>query len=256
MRHIPKDSIVSWATDSENPNFPVTMVADMHPKRKYKALSGAWSARITLGVVGGCSDIMLAGTNAINAVVSVTDPNEISWADTDTWADGDSWANVPVSVAAAVTQRSRSNAMWLEIIPQVNVPCEVELTAIASPSETLEIGVIRAGLADIYGGRNPRFGIAEDGEDKSIEEENSNGSFYYKKRDVLRVFGLSALFLRNDAWRLADHFDEIGKEPTAWRITDKDESDWVIFASMTVRPSIGHDHQLHSPVNFDLREVI
>ena len=257
MRHLREDSIVSRSASPENPNFPISRTADMHPKRKYKALQDEWRSIITLGVVGGCSDIMLAGTNAINATVSVTDPNEIAWAEDDYWADdSDTWINGPINITASVTQRSRSSALWLQFSEVVNRPCEIEMTTACQPAETLEIGVIRAGLSETYGGRNPRFGLPEDGDDKSIFDDNSNGSFYYKKRDILRVFSASAIMSRTDAWLMADYFDVHGQEPSAWRITDKNDSEWVLFARLLGRPSIQHSHLSHCDVSFDLKEVL
>lgn len=255
MRHIKKDYIVSRTASSENANFPISLTADMHPKRKYKADGANYMSIITLEVIGGCSDIMLAGTNAQAVDVTVTDPNEIAFADGDDWADGDEWINVPLSVTATTTQRSRTNALWLQLSSSVNVPCEVELVASSEITQALEIGIIRAGLAETYGGRNPKYGLAEDGDDKSIEGENSNGSFYYKKRDVLRIFQASMLLTRENAWRMTDNYDETGKAPAAWRITDKDENEWIIFARHTYRPRIVHSYHNLSEVSVELKEV-
>jgi len=78
MRHISENRIVSITASSENPNFPVERVLDNHPGRKYRSASPAESIiTITAGVIGGCSDIMIAGTNAGLVTVTAIDPNAV-----------------------------------------------------------------------------------------------------------------------------------------------------------------------------------
>ena len=55
---------------------------------------------------------------------------------------------------------------------------------------------------------------------------------------------------------MADYFDVHGQEPSAWRITDKNDSEWVLFARLLGRPSIQHSHLSHCDVSFDLKEVL
>jgi len=81
MRHISENRIVSIAASSENPEFPIERVLDNHPGRPYRSASPAQSTvTITAGVLGGCSDIMIAGTNAGNVSVTATDPNAVQFA--------------------------------------------------------------------------------------------------------------------------------------------------------------------------------
>ena len=94
MRHIADDNIVSITADSEDANFLIEMVSDSHPKRIWKTDDNISKAKVTIGVVGGVSDILVAGTNAASASVSVSDPNEMSWGDSDLWGGATSGGDV------------------------------------------------------------------------------------------------------------------------------------------------------------------
>lgn len=255
MKHIKTDSIYSRSASSENANFPISRTADMHPKRKYKALAGAWFATITIEVVGGCSDIMLAGTNATSLTITASDPNQISWGDSDTWGDGDTWANTGASTTIDLIQNNRSQTLWAEFGTPVLVPCVVSIVAYCPPTDTLEIGVLRAGLARTYGA-SPKYGLSEGRVDYSIVDENSNGSFSVLQRDKVRTFVGELITTRAYAWELADNYDEMGMEPTAWRLTDHENSEYAVFARFTSPPQSQHLYPGYSAVNFELLEVI
>jgi hypothetical protein len=79
MKHIVENKIVRISTNSENPNFPVSTCLDLHPKRKYRSTDASNNVVLGCGIVGGCSDIMLAGTNAVAAQVVVEDPCVMEW---------------------------------------------------------------------------------------------------------------------------------------------------------------------------------
>ena len=255
MRHIPGDSIVARSTSSEDPNFPLSMVADDHPKRVYKALPGVSDVTVSLDIIGGCSDIMLAGTNVMTAEITVSDPNFVEWGDGDAWQTGDSWPDVISSVTSTVIQREKSKALWVQLSSTVSIPCIATLNLHSKPIDTLSVGIIRAGIAETYGA-NPNYGLKEGRVDYSIIDLNSNGSRYYKKRDIVREFDLTLEITRDNAWKLAQYFDSFGEKPMAWKLTDLDNNNWLVFACISDTPGVSHDYPTTCVVNVKLTEVL
>lgn len=255
MRHIANNSIINISASSENPNFPAIALSDYHPKRVWKALSG-YAAVLTLSIVGGCTDIMVAGTNALTASITVTDPNEIEWESGVAWESGVEWAVMPPSPSVNVIQRSSSRTLWLGLSQPVSVPCIIDMTLTCDGDETLYAGVVTAGIADEYGGRNPKYGVGHSRLDYGILSENSNGSMYYKQRDNVRAFSVSGLMQTVDAIRLLDTFSEIGYFPSAWKLTEAEGNEWVIFGRFSDSPSITHDHLTYSNISFSIIEVL
>jgi hypothetical protein len=255
MKHISTNRIISIAASSENPNFPASRLLDEHPKRVWKVAFGH-TATLTADVVGGCSDIMLAGTNAMSATLTVIDPNEIEWEAGVDWEAGIEWAELDSTPAITVTQRSSSRSLWVELSQPVTIPCQLSLSLTCDGGETLYAGVASAGLADDYGGRNPSYGLGHERIDYGIMAENSNGSFYYKQRDNVRSFDVNGLFLTEDAIRLLDSFSSLGYYPSAWRLTDKTGNEWVVFGRFSGSPKISHQYPQHSNAQFQIIEVL
>lgn len=256
MKHIDQNNIVLITASSEDANFPATRLLDDSPKRLYKAENENYLATLTAEIVGGCSDILIANTNAISATVIVTDPNIMEWGDGDTWADGDEWGNTLISVSASTLQNNSSTAMLLELTNTVLVPCVAAVTLTAPPGNTLYAGVMTAKISDTYGGVNPFFGYGGEPVDYSIKDENSNGSRYYKKRDIVRNPSLSVLMLHEDAWRFEANFLERGETPSGWKLSDMNNNYWVMYASIDGPPSITYEDYQNSMVQFKLIEVL
>lgn len=256
MRHIAQNKIISITASSEAAGFPATRLLDEHPKRAWQAVSGDNSATLTAEVIGGCSDIMVAGTNAATALVVVSDPNAIDWEAGIDWEPGVEWASLPAALTASVVQRSQSKSLWIQLSDSVGIPCELALTLIGPGGIAVYAGIVTAGIADTYGGRNPAYGMEHTRIDFGISAENSNGSFYYKKRDNVREFRCDGIALRADAIRMLDTFDNLGRNPSGWRLTDLEGNDFVIFGRFADAPQISHSYFSHSEFSFSIIEVL
>lgn len=256
MRHIAQNKIISIIADSSDANFPASRLLDEHPKRQWKAASGVYSATLTAEVIGGCSDIMIAGTNAASASVTVADPNEIDWEAGIDWETGVEWASLPAALTASVIQRSQSQSLWIQLSDTVEIPCEVAIELTGPGGTAVFAGVVLAGIADTYGDRNPSYGMEHTRIDFGITAENSNGSFYYKKRDNVREFSVNGIAIRSDAIRLLDTFDALGSNPSAWKLTDETGNDFVVFGRYADSPQIRHNYFSHSEFSFSIIEVL
>ena len=88
MKHIDRSNIVDISANTENANFPIENVLDLKPGRKYKTPTGEWVSEIAADCTIGVSDIVVAGTNATQATVSVDDPNVFEFAGDWEWGGG------------------------------------------------------------------------------------------------------------------------------------------------------------------------
>lgn len=262
MKHIISNNVVNVSADTEDPNFPATRLLDNYPSRKYKPANDDWSAILTVDVVGGCSDLMIAGTNAASVSVSVIDPNifelDTGWslgtsAD-DAGALDFSWANQDISTTSTETYDINNDTIWIELSETVIAPCQVILTLSGSSVEPLTAGVITANTVETYSGDNPNFGLDKDQDDRSVSAKNSNGSRYYKKGTVVRVFDVEVEMSRSDSRKLESFFNTQGELPSGWRLTDENSNDYMVFARMSGAPKITDSYPVNSVVNFKLIE--
>lgn len=262
MRHIDSDNIISVSADNENVNFPIENIQDEHPRRVYKAEEYVNTATVTLGVVGGCDSFILAGTNATGVDVSVEDPNAIEWRDGSEWRDDSYWVNRDFSASATVTQRSDSEALWLDLDEAIGVPALVSLTLMSTVGTTLQVGVIRANSAESYEDEDgdlpidPDYGLSESRIDYSIIDTNSNGSEYYKKRDIVRTFGVSVFMPTSKYYKLMESYDTYGQQPMGWKLTDIESNNWVVFGKFDGPPVGTYNHHFYTNVTFTITEVL
>jgi hypothetical protein len=119
----------------------------------------------------------------------------------------------------------------------------------------LEIGVITGNIAETYGG-DPLYGFSVEAGDYSIKAENSNGSQYYKKRDIVRAFDVALEIPRENALKLLDNFMEIGETASAWRLSDLTGGDWMVYGKFNESPSVQHNNFAFSNVSFNILEVL
>lgn len=255
MKHIAINQITSITADYADVEFPATNMLDDKPKRVWKAGGGVSSATVSIEVSGECSDIAIFGTNAITATFDVYDPNAIEWGDSDTWGDTDTWANSDfVGITGTVIRRENTGAMWIALNQTLTRPCIADLYLLASGGDELYAGITTAGLGDDFNEAGMRYGLSEDRRDYSVTAELSNGARYYKKRDIARTFSGSVLMLTTDYHRLIDTFDTLGSVPSAWKMTDINSTEWLIFGYPSI--SCSHDYSLHSTVNIQINEVV
>ncbi len=241
MKHIKENNITALSAGSFQANFEPSFMLDEHPKRLWKAANGISVETITAEISYGCSDIALFGTNAIVASVLVFDPNAIEFGDdasstvADIYGDdgssrvSDIWANSEINITGTFEQRSFSEALWIELNEIVGVPCIAEITVETGTGNTVNVGVIRAAVAEDYNVTAPETGINEGRRDFSIETQLQNGARYYKKRDIVRTFDSTIHMDTTEWYKLAQSYDTIGAQPTAWNLTTLPGTDWLIF---------------------------
>jgi hypothetical protein len=204
----------------------------------------------------GVSDIAIFGTNAETSSITASDPNGMEWGDTDEWGDSDIWANSEITDPTITqTQRSNSQALWLELENTIDRPCVLELTLDSAVGFILKAGTIDVDIASLYGGKNPQYGIDQVREDTSVSSELSNGARYYKKRDVLRLFTLTIFMLASDASDLLEFFETYGAVARPWKLTDEDNNDWLVYGYL-ISPGSNHPIVEKSYITMSVKEEL
>lgn len=169
----------------------------------------------------------------------------------------DEWANSdPLNYTGSVTQDSANNMLLIELSQTAAVPCQASITINGPGGEAVNCGVMTANVAATYAGKNPQYGLSKSQLDFSIKAENSNGSPFYKKRDIVRAFDLTAIMPRASTRELESFFREFGEAPTGWQLTDITGSDYLVFGRMEGSPIITDDYPNHSTVSWRIVEVL
>ena len=253
MRVLAGTNITSISADTFNPIHPVSALLDPHPKRKWKADDGDWQGTVTFSV-NGIDCLVLFGTNARSAKLTISDPNEVNWEAGVAWEADVQWAYVEISNPRVLAIQSGSSyAIWIDLA-KIESTVTVDMLLICASSETLEAGVLRAGIAEDFS--CPSWGMREKLIDYSIRHELSNGSVYYRKRDIVRQFELP-IDMNRDAefYRLvSDIIRENGSVPVAWRLTPLGD-DWVVLGRPEM-PEAEHDRPHRSRIDCIITEVI
>ncbi len=275
MKHIQDNNISAISANSFQLNFEPSFMLDEHPKRLWKAGVDITTSVITAEVSYGCSDIAIFGTNAVTASVLVYDPNAMEWGkeilgsgslgSQDEWGEeilgggslgsDDEWANTEINISGTVEQRSFSEALWIELNETIVRPVIAEVTLIGPGGETLHAGIMRASISEDYGVTAPEAGLNEGRQDFSIETQLQNGARYYKKRDIVRIFSGSIYMDTTEWYKLAQSYDTIGSQPTAWNLTTLPVTDWLIFGYIS-NLSGSHITKTIVNVNINITEVI
>jgi hypothetical protein len=256
MKQLWENLITSVSASSENENFPADLLLNRSPKIAWVAADGVYSAVLTAETSNGVTDIIIAGTNATSISITGTDPNGVGWAEDDGWAEGVTWVSPEVNVYGETIQRSRSQAMWITLSTVVDIPILLEITLTCDSSETLYAGTIMAGVPDDFGGGGPRYGAQEGRQDLSVKVVNKNGSIYYKKRDILRTFAISALLKEASAAKMMDIYEDIGEQGAGWKLTTENDQNVVVYARHDGPPVKSRDHYSHSNMAINLVEVL
>ena len=256
MKLLYTNVVTSVSADSENSSFTADNLLDRSPKIKWKAEDGVTSATLTCSTSTGVDNIVIAGTNATSVSINGYDPNSTIWAESDSFAEGVTWGNPVVNIYGNATQRSKSQAVLVELSTIVDVPVILDITLSCAEGETIYAGLIFAGEPEEFGGRGPKYGYEEGREDLSIKVVNKNGSIYYLKRDILRTFALSATLSNESAERLMDIYEEVGESGCAWKITDDNNNNVVVYARFNGSPTKSRSFLNFSDVNINLTEVL
>ncbi|MBW2606147.1 MAG: hypothetical protein JRD05_00780 [Deltaproteobacteria bacterium] len=241
MKVIYPDRSITATADKENANYPAANVLDEHPKKLYKSTDNTAVLEVTTGA--GSNGFAVFNTNAasVSAIVKKGEPTE--WASGTEWVSGTEWRTAEDPSPATIYDLNPGSvgAMWGEYT-QIDVPHIIELTFTAAAGTILECGVVVPGTVNTFD--DPRYGVKEGLRDYSISKELNNGAFYYRKRDVVRIFNFDLIEDGDTDFYTFMHsiVQLVGPGPLAWRILHSGMTnwEWVVYARNDSMPAGDH----------------
>lgn len=254
MECIIKNKITGVASTNEDTNYPWTNLLDEHPKQWGSADPSSGSpneSTVTLTVSTGSSKFALFNTNAATVNYTLRDSEsaiveQVSFT-LDAAKSYDEFISGEVEevwtfIYHEYPYQLGTHTIELELIGLIGIP--------------VHAGVAVVGITKTF--INPQYGLTESLIDYSIEAETNNGSFYYEKREIVRVFAGTLLLGRDrDLYTMMLSLGrDIGKKPLAWQITDEAGANWVIFGRFDKLPSANHKNSAYGSVTFSILEVI
>lgn len=251
MRIIYNNRVTAVSTTEENANFPEENLLDEHPRKVWRATSK--DATITASLTNG-TDVALFNTNAMTATVTLKVGATTVYSqyyDMSGILDYYQWLN---------DLGEAQYSIWFNYSGYAQGGAHTVEFALDTLSATtiLEAGVVFGGLA-YQTGRGIQYGAKEGLVDYSIKKELSNGSRYYRKRDVVRSFSCSMILNRStrDFYTFMGRIAQAaGPKPLAWKLTDVNDVDWTVYAYFSQLPDATHDYPNDSLVSFSLTEEV
>lgn len=258
---IAHEAVTAVTADSESPNYPAANVLDDYPQNQWRAMDATvLSATMTASISGKIGRITMHNVVADTAIVTISDPNTVEWESGTTWESGTEWANIDIGSTTIFSKNNFDEYGAVKVVfPEFEGTAEVRITLSKSSwsDNVLGIGKLCAGEV-IALEHNPDYGLTEVPVDRfSTERELSNGSPYYKKRNIPREFSGRILvdysvFTRmvSEVWR------RYGKQPKSYQITDIYGRESLVYGRLPSMPSGSHDYINKTYVDLTIQEVM
>lgn len=258
MKVITDNKITAVVASSENSNFLVGNLLDEHPKRKWYASSiSVTSATLTISIKGTCDALALVGIVADSATVTISNPNEANWETGTGWETDTAWESISADMNIDidwVDNAGDESALWVDF-DEFSSVANIVITLFAETGYVIGAGVLYVGQKELF--RNPRYGVSKGLVDFSIIEELSNGSTYYKQRDIVRTISGSLFTEHDDLYSYLNIAQTYGKTALMWSfIDDADNTEWILYARYSVMPTATFTAPSHGETFFELQEVL
>jgi hypothetical protein len=294
------NAVTNVEVNSENPNFPGSNLLNDHPKSRWYA-NGVNEATLTVHVQANSSRLCIYSTNATavegtiktglgltwlhfgdssgasgngidwgaSALSSgyVYEPDSSGMADSSLGAERDGgygiiWEETQFGPGITISIDG-TGRIWIEY-PDFDRAHTVTLTLSCPEGEILYAGIIKGGIPMKF---DFPTGVTQSMKDYSLVDELRDGSRWFKKRDLVRVFNLTIPMERR-ATDLNDFFDFMmdlhynsGPGPIVYKLFNdvegaEDGGDWVVFGYMS---DVRGDHMAgfnRTMTTFKLTEVL
>lgn len=249
--------LTNLAADSENPEYPVGNVLDQHPKKVWKS-GVAGSSTISFDIAQGSNCLTIFGTNASKIAIKFFDPNAIAWEESVAWEPSVAWEKSIEEDAYVfdLVQQGNTYAIWLDF-KALPVHLKGTISFIAPGNEPVHVGVLLGGVRKDVG-VNPLKGLTEGLVSYSSKIQLTNGAWWAEKRDIVRKFSGTIFIEREPVFY--DFMYRIARElepfPAAWKVTDINLHNWIVYGMLEDMPTGTHEHFQYSTINFNILEVI
>jgi len=252
----PVNTISEVTIDYVDSAFPLENAFDLHPKRVCKSLSGIYLVNITAKLAIGCNSLFIFNTNATGAFIKIEGDGTIEWLEGNEWFTGNEWYEVYSTSINGEMIWANDTASLMMTFPALECTEQITITLSSSTGGPISFGILWAGTL-VYS-HNPAYGLTEGQVDYSIKKELSNGSYYYKKRDIVRTF--SGSFYETDI-DIADDFllgisRDYGRQSMPWLVTNLDNSRWAVFGHLDDLMQATYESYGYEILKFKLIEVL
>ena len=252
----PVNTISEVTVDYADPAFPLSNAFDLHPKRVCKSTAGIYLLTIEAKLAIGCNSFFIFNTNAEGAFIEFEGYGIIEWLNGNEWFTGNEWYEVYSTSINGEMIWANNTASLVITFPTLENTEHLKITLGNSTAGRIYFGILWAGTL-IYS-HNPSYGLTEGQVDYSIKKELSNGSYYYKKRDIVRTF--SGSFYETDI-DIADNFllgisRDYGQQSMPWLVTNLDNTRWAMFGHLDDLMQATYASYGYETLKFKLIEVL
>lgn len=253
MKVMSTNKVTAVSMTDENSNFPAENMMDEHP-RKY-ALSTASTTTITATIGAGVGGFALFNTNAMSAELTLKDNLGAILTTVEYDLSG-----ITDYYSIMMDDTDPHYSLWFDYDTYYQPDIHTVEIALNTNNVAIEVyaGVIYAGNIR-ESDRGVQYGCRESLIDYSIVKELSNGSTYYRKRDVVKCFDCQILLNRSgrDFYNfMHSTCQAAGPTPMAWKLTDINDIDWTVYGRLTAMPQSSHDYPDDSVVSFSIVEEV
>jgi len=233
-----------------DPEFPASNVLNSQPKSLCKVQH--YSARFDVHVDGPGNALLMGYTTAKTAYIYIYDVN------------GDfiqksvlSLGGISPYTKLITDTRTALTCIGVDYPYQYTAHDIVVILETNNENVDVELGLMQAGVV-LMSKHDTTAGLKEGLKDYSFSKELTNGSFYYKKRDIVRTFDGSILTCSASEFSMfmKDIAQKNGQTPLFWDITDINSDNWLVFGRFVTMPSGTHEAVKYTNLNFQIIEVL
>jgi len=235
-----------------NTNYPASNLLDRHP-RKY-ALSTASTTTITATIDPNVGAFALFNTNALSATLTLKNGSGATLL-----TEFFDISGIVDYFTLMMDIQDPHYSLWFDYGTYYQGAVHSVTAALDTTNTDTEVYAGVAYASSIREFPNIQYGCQETLVDYSIVKELSNGSYYYRKRDVVKKFQCSLTLNRSNR-DFYTFFHSIcqaaGPAPMAVKLTDVNGTDWTVYGKLIDMPSGTHDYPDYATVSFGVLEVV
>jgi len=261
MKIILESQVGSISATTEDAAYPVENLLDDHPKKMYKVhYTTDKYTEIKIGTAGVTGALGLVNIVADRASIYIENPNGIEWDDNNLDWDNVDWVEYPESIFKEIIfdQNEDYSSMWVEFFEfdtSVDIIIKLYVDNVYDDKK-IGAGVVKVGrIKDI---NDIIYPVNISLIDYSFEKMLSNGSYYYKKRDIVkRISGQLKVDYQtydNMMFKMAKIY---GKRPAMFNIQNEAGcKNIIVYCRLSTLPSTTLQNMNMRILNFEITEVI
>jgi hypothetical protein len=260
MKVILENAVSSISANSEDSNYPVSNLLDDHPKKMYKVESNDDDyAEITIGTLGSTGGLGLVNIIADRASIYIENPNGIIWEPSNTVWSNVEWKEYPDSLNKEIVfdTTQEYNTLWVnfnQFDGSVDIIIKLYMDK-TYDDKKISAGVLKVGIVEEI--NDVIYPIDISLIDYSFERMLSNGSIYYKKKDIVKnIKGNMLVDYKTYVAFMFELAQKYGKRPIMWLIEDTECDDIVMYGRMSVLPTTSNQNTAIRTINFQITEVL